>query len=228
MVLNTYLNTFISKIKHKYSDESFLKIYNFNQTQSHGFIWENEIREKVFKLKPCVNDTRKYDIPKIENRFNRNENISIKTTSSDNVYCGDVLRFYKSSETTMIILKYKQQGVYKRINEIIEINLEQKLKNILFGNIPIEPLKQYVEAVKNIPKGKVLNKDYKIQKNKLEKDFNMMISISPKVDSKTQRRVQCSFSLKDIDTEFIITKTDQPIVRGVCICKSIFSKKRIH
>jgi hypothetical protein len=55
----------------------------FTQSQGHGLFWDSEIQNQVFKLEPCKNDTKKYDIDHNENIFNKEENVSIKTSSSD-------------------------------------------------------------------------------------------------------------------------------------------------
>jgi hypothetical protein len=52
-------------------------VEDFTQSQSHGLFWDSEIREKVFVLDACKNDTKKYDICCFENKFNPEENISI-------------------------------------------------------------------------------------------------------------------------------------------------------
>ena len=68
-------------------------IENFTQSQAHGLFWDNEIRVKVFQLPQCKNDTKKYDIEASENRFDSEENVSIKTSSNNNIDCGDICRF---------------------------------------------------------------------------------------------------------------------------------------
>jgi len=97
------------------------------QSQKHGFIWENEIRKKIFKMNSEINNTDKYDIPCCKNILNSNENVSIKTTGSENIYCSDILRFYdyefkKKIKNTIIVIKYKQQDNKKIIEKIYEIN----------------------------------------------------------------------------------------------------------
>lgn len=67
----------------------------FTQSQGHGLYWDSEIRESVFKLSPCKNDTKKYDIENTENTFNSNENVSIKTSSSNGFGGGDCLKRLK-------------------------------------------------------------------------------------------------------------------------------------
>ena len=79
------------------------------QSQKHGFTIENEIRKHVFGLEEEKNNTDKHDIPSHKNRFDHKENISIKTSSSLRVCCGDIMRFmnYDFSERhTLIVVQY--------------------------------------------------------------------------------------------------------------------------
>jgi hypothetical protein len=217
---------------------STYKVEDFTQSQSHGLFWDNEIREKVFSLPPCKNDTKKYDIECIENKFNTEENISIKTTASNNIDCGDILRFYNGDFTkkyTIILLRYIQLDNVKKIKEIIEINYNEELRNYLFGTITEDMLKQYVETIKKIPPGKASNTTknaYKILKNKLQQEYGMHINISPKVDSKNQRRVQCSIpkidALLELFPQNVISRTCENIIRGTAITAIINSARRLR
>ena len=220
------------------ADQKPCNIKEFTQSQSHGLFWDSEIRVKCFGLPNCINDTTKYDILCSNNKYDSDENISIKTSGSNNIDCGDIIRFYEgdfNKKYTIILLRYKQNGTKKILNEIIEINYNIKLRNILFGSIPKKILEGYVEYIKNIPNGNVseeIKKKYKDCKNKMQKEFNMKINISPKVDSHNQRRVQCSIpklnQLLEIYPEFIISRTSDPIVRGISITNEIESGPRIR
>lgn len=210
------------------------KVEDFTQSQAHGLFWDNELREKVFGLPSCKNDTKKYDICCVENKFNSSENISIKTSSNSNIDCGDILRFFNGDFTnkyTIILIRYSQVKDKKQIKEIIELDYTIDLRNYLFGSITEEILTNYVNVIKNIPRGSVSKDkkdDYKALKNGLQKMHNMKINISPKVDSKSQRRVQCSIpKLDKIMEEFpeiVISRTSSAIVRGVSITSSINSE----
>lgn len=210
----------------------------FTQSQSHGLFWDSEIRVKCFGLPVCINDTSKYDICSENNKFDSEENISIKTSSNNNIDCGDILRFYSGDfdkKYTIILVRYKQIENKKLLNTIIEINYNVKLRNILFGTLSKRMLQGYVNFIKNIPHGSVLEptkKNYKNCKNKMQREFNMRINISPKVDSHSQRRVQCSIpkldELLESYPEFVISRTNEPIVRGIKITKEIESEPRIR
>jgi hypothetical protein len=211
-------------------------VNDFTQSQAHGFFWDSQIRESVFNLEPCKNDTKKNDIDYFQNRFNSNENVSIKTSKTDGFGAGDILRFYDadfSKKNTIILIKYNQVGVYKKIKEILEIDYTKELRDYIFGTITKNELENYVNLIKSIPPGRCdseIKKNYKSEKIRLQKDHNMIISINPKVDSKNQRRVQCSLTnLESILNDFpsaLISKTENSIVRGVAITESIKSEKR--
>ena len=214
------------------------KVEAFTQSQSHGLYWDNEIRVKVFGLSQCINDTKKYDIDACENKFDPLENVSIKSSSNNNIDCGDILRFFNGDFTkkyTIILIRYTQKDNYKCVKEIIEIAYTSALRDYLFGTACQEVLQQYVDFIKAIPIGPVteeIKKEYKMRKCELQKECNMAINISPKVDSKSQRRVQCSIpkvdSLLKQFPEIIISRTSQPVVRNVPISAQILSEPRVR
>ena len=83
------------KKKNKKNKESeVITVEKFTQSQSHGLFWDSEIRDKVFGLGQCINDTKKYDIEAEENKFDSLENVSIKTSSNNNIDCGYIIRFF--------------------------------------------------------------------------------------------------------------------------------------
>lgn len=204
------------------------------QSQKHGFTFENEIRTKVFDLKSKMNDTKKHDIPKDENKFNPNENISIKSTKSYNIDCGDIKRFYNYNfieKNTIIIIKYEQEINIKNIKIIYEIDYCRNLHKKLFGNLTFQVLEEYVNNVKRIPSktsgddAKVIF-DYLTEKKRIQKEHNMMINISPKVDS-SQSRVQCSIpKFEELCKDFITYKSTECIIRNKKIFESIVSNER--
>tara|TARA_B100000035_G_scaffold310798_1_gene319238 strand:- start:74 stop:1216 length:1143 start_codon:yes stop_codon:yes gene_type:complete len=171
----------------------------FTQSQGHGFVWENDIREKVFGLKKNKNDTNVHDISSEE--LGTTENISIKATSCDTVYCGDIIRYafgYDFREKhTMMIVKYKQTGDTKTISCVYEIDYTKEMNTYLFNNIKKEDLVKYIETIKR--EGRNFN--YKSEARRLENDNNLKATIHPKVDSGKQRRVQTSFKITQIERD---------------------------
>ena len=219
-------------------EKEFITIENFTQSQSHGLFWDSEIRTTVFGLNQCINDTRKYDIEAEENKFDPQENVSIKTSSNNNIDCGDILRFFHgdfSKKYTILLVRYEQKSDTKCVKEILEIAYTSELRDHLFGSAGVEVLKDYVDFVKAIPKGSVseeIKKAYKLKKTALQKEHNMRINISPKVDSGSQRRVQCSITKVDQllqqFPEIVLYRSLDPVVRNVTIIKEIQSAARVR
>lgn len=206
----------------------------FTQSQMHGFVWENEIKEKVFKLPSEKNNCDIHDIPAVKNIFDNTENISIKTTKNNTIDCADILRFYdydfETEKNTIIVIQYIQNNNFKIIKSTYEINYNKELHKLLFGSVTKDKLIEYIEYIKQIPNGKAskeVSKEYIKKKKELQKNNNMTINISPKVDSKKQRRVQCSIPNFNNLPSHLINKYDGAIVRNINITQKIESKQRI-
>ena len=203
------------------------------QSQQHGFTWENEIKSNVFCLPTEKNNTDKYDIPCEKNKFNLNENISIKVTGGSGIDCADILRFYSydfDKENTIVVIEYKQNKHNKRIQTIYEIKYTREMHQKLFGTISLQELTGYVSYIKQIEKGTCpieTTTFYKKEKKRLQMIHGMKINISPKVDSKTQRRVQCSIpKFKETLHEFITERS--LLIRGIQISLEINSPSRVR
>lgn len=207
------------------------------QSQNHGFTFENSIRQNVFNLPIEKNNTDKHDIPKKKNKYDKNENCSIKTTGSTTICCGDILRFFNydfSEKNTIIIIKYKQKETEKIVETIYEINYNEKCHRHLFGNLTNTILEDYVKNVKSIPKNSKgieakIKFNYLEEKNKLKKQYTNIIQINPKVDS-NQSRVQCSIPNFEINLKNFIkyksTSFRPNLIRDKLIPNKIESNKR--
>lgn len=208
------------------------------QSQESGFKFENLIKSYIFNLPEDINNTDLHDIPKEKNIFNKNENISIKSTLSNTIYCGDIINFYNynfNEINTIILIKYFQNNKRKQIEKIYEIDYNKNMFELLFGNLPIQEIQTYIEKIKNIPKN-INNEDakkyfdYINEKNILKNKYNQKIQINPKIDSKQQRRVQCSITnFPDLLKEFIIYESSKErpnLIREKEIPLYIISGKR--
>ncbi len=208
-----------------------------NQSQKHGFLFENNIRERVFDLPTETNNTDTHDIPKDKNKYNNNENVSIKTTKSTTICCSDILRFYNydfNEKNTIVVVKYEQTDTHKTVKRIYEIDYNRECHKLLFGDLPKEAIEEYVINVKSIPKktkGKEAKEifSYLVEKKKIKKMYPHIITINPKVDG-SQSRVQCSITnFEETLKDFITYKSapDTPnLLRGQEINTSFESCRR--
>ena len=184
-----------------------------NQVQKHGFNFENEVRTKEFGLPGSSNNTDIHDIPKEQNTRNPSENVSIKVTCNMSICCGSVINFmtnYDFDDTNTIIVKrYIQDGDNKKTVRLYEINYNRECHALLFGNLPPDAVKEYVEGVSRIPtkvSGEDARKIYNWteEKKRLLSGYTNKITINPKVD-KTNSRVQCSISNFEVVLKNFIT-----------------------
>jgi hypothetical protein len=117
---------------------------------------------------------------------------------------------------------------------MVEMNYSEELKNILFGTLTLQEIEEYVALIGSIPPGKVsktVSDDYKKRKNDLQNMHGMRIHLSPKVDSKGQRRVQCAIpridQLWEQFPQLILHRTTDQ-VRGIPITTTYASTPRVR
>ena len=179
-----------------------------NESQGHGKTWEKSVQNDCFGMKSdeinSYGQTAKYDISS-EHTKNCEHcsgmNISIKTSGKGNIDCGDIIRFLESENTKLICILYRQESEYKIAIKTICFDISDFIESIVKCELKmsyeewIQKLKEYISYVKNIPHGVC---DHSLYPYKTMKDPLCIehFNIAPKVDSKCQRRVQCSVKIK--------------------------------
>ena len=167
------------------------------ESQAHGLIFEDYVKKHIYGCTENVPYTNEIDIP--SNSNNLSVNISIKTTGNENLVClADAKNFYDKLQEEplyMCVIVYEQKENSKILKKIIEIDLSNS-KKILFGSLTRTQIEELDKLIKCIPKGKVSTTDRK-KIHDLKKELNKFsgyVCLNPKVDSKGQRRLQCSFN----------------------------------
>jgi hypothetical protein len=137
------------------------------EVQKHGFIWEKEIIQNVFRVpleevKKVTTYTGKFDLPAALNHIDGCD-VSIKTTGTPNtVGMADALRFYDSvcsgKMLHLIVLIYKQDKTRgtKTIMDIVEVDVTgtKEMMDKLFKNVTREDIVELDNAVKNVPQNR--------------------------------------------------------------------------
>jgi len=149
---------------------------------------------------------------------------SIKTTQNNTVCCSDLLNMMNhTGEYRFVVGCYDQIGKQKVFHTQYEFFIEPQHYDMLWNGMDYEKIEQYVSKIKSIERGKEAQLQYQqlfkeSWKSEVDSDTSMFI-INPKVDSKKQRRVQCSIPLdKLINSGIEYKKEDINII--------IQSKKR--
>ena len=201
------------------------------ESQLHGFAWEDEIKRSAFRMETSVNYTGAHDIPKEFNIFNANENISVKTTGSGTVCMGDALRLFRYSpdeKHTCILVRYKQEADRKVLTSTYELDLDNR--PLLWGSVTLEDVVELDALVRSMPSGtRDATIDAEIRRKKKELNaLSGMIRFNPKIDSKSQRRLQCSIPNFAESTSLVKVNIADAIVRGIRIAGFVLSGRRIR
>ena len=129
------------------------------------------------------------------------KDVSIKTTNGNKVDCGDILRRMSEKEYEVIVGQYRQNGGYKVIHTQYTFKIKPEDYNKLWGKMKYELVEDYDTFIKSIPSGReaqqLTKEERTIRKNNISCKDALMV-IHPKVDSKKQRRVQCSLKLDEL------------------------------
>jgi hypothetical protein len=125
-------------------------------------------------------------------------NASIKTTGKNAVECADILKRMEEKKYRLIVACYNQVGGNKVFHSEYEFFVTPEDYSKLWGTMTYESVKPFVDFVKNIPNGREGQKNTLAERKLLQEQVQCkksLMKINPKVDSKKQRRVQCSFKL---------------------------------
>jgi hypothetical protein len=208
------------------------------ESQAHGFIWEKSVLEGVygiFNTQQGGSYTRKHDVPANENMIDH-VNVSIKTAGGKSVDMGDARRVFDAAENepiTLLVLQYKQEGAEKVLKNVLEIDLSSSTEE-LFGEVTLAEIGELHDFLRAIPPGTAslaIREEYK-QRARVLNSKSGALQFRPKVDSKNQRRLQCSFP--DIGAfcenwpERIKSQNPSGIFKGVQLPTKILSGVRVR
>lgn len=182
------------------------------EVQSHGLLFEDQVIQKItgitktqLQKKIAGAYTASMDIPVCEYS---DHNYSIKVSKQGkSVGCGDILRFYKhcaAEPFTIVIGSWWQiNPETKQYREVTEFSISPEHLQILFNKISLQQLTDFVSYVKSIEPGKAAQMAHrKLWKQKRQDIYDAsgqgLLKIDAKIDSKDQRRVQCSFDIAEL------------------------------
>lgn len=175
------------------------------EVQSHGNIFEDiKIQErtgltkKEYDLLKSNGYTSPFDLVK---GIIVDYNGSIKSTGKNSIDCADILKRIKQKEYRLIVGCYTQQENNKVFHTEYEFYITPNDYSKLWGNMTYEKVKPFVDYVTSIPKGREAQKNTLKARKLLQEQIQCkqsLMKINPKVDSKNQRRVQCSVKLDEL------------------------------
>jgi hypothetical protein len=170
------------------------------EVQHHGYVFEKWVRDTFFGGYVQPDYTQKWDIPKEVNKLHGGLPCNMKAIKyGAPVDMGDALRQFHVDEPFILIIAFwRQEGEKKRIVNIVAPTVTPEVYRKLWEPIALEDLKRLDAVVKD------RKLDYRearaaAQKIKSAPPFTRApITVNPKIDEKSQRRLQCSLSFKNL------------------------------
>ena len=126
---------------------------------------------------------------------------SIKTTGNNTICCSDIVRMMGHKNYRLIVGCYTQEGDTKVFHTEYEFIITPEDYSTLWGDMEMSQVESFVDFVKHIPAGREAQQQTKPFREQLKEEVSSdsaIFTINPKVDSKKQRRVQCSVKLDDL------------------------------
>ena len=165
------------------------------EVQNHGVVFEQWIRDTFFDGYTPESYTQKWDIPAAANKKFGGIPVNPKAIKYKGaVDMGDALRQFDIDEPFWLIIGYwEQRDEIKRFVNIVAQRIEPDEYRKLWGELERADLERLDAVIKTTA-------DYKearrlAQEIKREPKFKTsIITLNPKIDSKGQRRLQCSLS----------------------------------
>ena len=172
------------------------------EVQAHGNYYEDLKTRQITGL-----DKKSYDALK-ENGYTSGMDImkgllsvsdySIKTTGSNSVNCGDLLRRRLETDYNLVVGVYEQCGENKVFHTEYTFYIRPEHEQKLWVSMSYYQLKEYDDFIKSIPYGAELaTKAERASRKKSISDKDALFTINPKANTQ-QRRVQCTLKIKQM------------------------------
>ncbi|MGI8555406.1 MAG: hypothetical protein ACR2LT_03490 [Pyrinomonadaceae bacterium] len=207
------------------------------EVQLHGFDFENWIK-KTFFADFTVSYSHKWDIPAEFNTLEivpkafRHLPVSIKTCKNRSpIAFGDALRQVKNEENFLLIVGFwEQSGANKNFVAVEAVKITADFWKTLFAPLTEDDLRLLDSIIKN---KETHYAEVRKSAKEIKKSFapTKMI-LNPKIDSKSQRRLQCSLpfnvfwnevakkeSYRNIETLLFGGRVPNPFVSGARVFK---------
>ena len=207
------------------------------EVQLHGFDFENWIK-KTFFADFRVSYSSKWDVPaefnslEIVSKEFRNLPVSIKTCKNRcPIGFGDALRQFKNEEDFLLIVGFwEQSGGDKNFVAVEAVKVTASDWRNLFEPLTEAELRLLNSTIKN--KETHYAEVRKTAKEIKRKFPTMKMILNPKIDSKSQRRLQCSLpfnvfwddfvkseSVRNVECSLFGERVPNPFVSGARVFK---------
>jgi hypothetical protein len=202
------------------------------EVQQHGLVLEQWVRDTFFDGYQPTHYTQKWDIPASANKRFGGIPVNPKAAKYGTpVDLGDALRQRKIAEPFILVVGFwRQDGDEKHFVNLIAPRIEPATWEKLWGPVTLADLERLDAVIKDKSLSPAAARAA-AQKIKNAPPFTQsIIVVNPKIDSKSQRRLQCSLRFADVfkylAPDADRAPQDRPTLWGVEFPQPVASKPR--
>lgn len=172
------------------------------EVQQHGLAFETWVRDTFFAGYRPASYTQKWDIPAAANRDHGGVPVNPKAAKyGAPVDLGDALRQHGIDEPFLLVIGFwEQAGEEKRFVNIVAPRIEPALWKKLWGPVTRQDLERLDAVVKDRSLTPEQARAAALKIKNAPPFTQSIIVVNPKIDSRTQRRLQCSLRFEDVFT----------------------------
>lgn len=170
------------------------------EVQRHGLVFENWIRDTFFDGHRPASYTQTWDIPASANQRHGGIPVNPKAAKYGTaVDLGDALRQFDIDEPFILAIGFWQQdGAEKRFVNLVAPRIEPTLWRKLWGDVTRADLERLDAVIKDRSLTPAQARAAAQKIKRMPPFSDAIIVVNPKIDSKTQRRLQCSLRFDDV------------------------------
>lgn len=203
------------------------------EVQQHGLVFEEWVRVTFFGGYRPARTTQKWDVPASVNERFGGIPVNPKAVKYGTpVDLGDALRQFKIDEPFLLVIGFwQQEGEQKRFVNIVSPRIDPVAWRKLWGPVTQADLERLDAVVKDKSLTPEQARAAALRIKNAPPFTQSIIVVNPKIDSKTQRRLQCSLRFNDVFMHLVPGGNreiqEQPALWGVPFPTTIASKPRV-
>jgi hypothetical protein len=170
------------------------------EVQQHGLILETWVRDTFFDAYQPASYTQKWDIPAVANKTHGGIPVNPKAAKYGTpVDLGDALRQIKIDEPFILVIGFwRQEADVKRFVNIVAPRIDPMTWKKLFGPVTLADVRRLDAVIKDKSLTPEAARAAALKIKNAPPFTQSVIVFNPKIDSKTQRRLQCSLRFNDV------------------------------
>ena len=202
------------------------------EVQQHGLVFETWVRDTFFDGYRPASYTQKWDIPAAANKLHGGVPVNPKAAKYGTpVDLGDALRQIAIDEPFILVIGYwRQEGDAKRFVNLVAPRIEPAVWKKLFGPVTLADVRHLDAVIKDKSLTPAAARAAALKIKNAPPFTESVIVFNPKIDSKSQRRLQCSLRFADVFRHLAPaadrTAQERPTLWGVEFPQAVASKPR--